>query len=59
MSQIEIRNDIADRMKQRSKYRRNRKARYRKESWLNRSQKSEKVARRKLEEELKDKKSIR
>ena len=39
MSQIEIRNDIADKMKQRSKYRRNRrnrKTRYRKARWLNR-----------------------
>lgn len=39
MSEIEIRNDIADKMKQRSKYRRgrrNRKTRYRKARWLNR-----------------------
>lgn len=39
LSQIEIRNDIADKMKQRSKYRRNRrnrKTRYRKARWLNR-----------------------
>ncbi|HBI03621.1 MAG TPA: HNH endonuclease [Paenibacillaceae bacterium] len=39
MSQIEIRNDIAEKMKQRSKYRRNRrnrKTRYRKARWLNR-----------------------
>ncbi|MFB9757875.1 RNA-guided endonuclease IscB [Ectobacillus funiculus] len=39
MSQIEIRNDITDKMKQRSKYRRNRrnrKTRYRKARWLNR-----------------------
>jgi hypothetical protein len=39
MSQIEIRNDIADKMKQRSKYRRNRrnrKTRYREARWLNR-----------------------
>ena len=39
MSQIEIRNDIADKMTQRSKYRRsrrNRKTRYRKARWLNR-----------------------
>ena len=38
LSQIEIRNDIADKMKQRSKYRRNRrnkKTRYRKARWLN------------------------
>jgi hypothetical protein len=39
MSQIEIRNDITDKMKQRSKYRRNRrnrKTRYRKARWANR-----------------------
>jgi hypothetical protein len=39
LSQIEIRNDIAGKMKQRSKYRgnrRNRKTRYRKPRWLNR-----------------------
>jgi hypothetical protein len=39
MSQIEIRNDINDKMKQRSKYRRNRrnrKTRYRKARWNNR-----------------------
>jgi hypothetical protein len=39
LSQTEIRNDIADKMKQRSKYRRNRrnrKTRYRKARWLNR-----------------------
>ena len=39
MSQIEIRNDITEKMKQRSKYRRNRrnrKTRYRKARWLNR-----------------------
>jgi len=39
LSEIEIRNDIADKMKQRSKYRRNRrnrKTRYRKARWLNR-----------------------
>ena len=39
LSQIEIRNDIADKMKQRFKYRRNRrnrKTRYRKARWLNR-----------------------
>ena len=39
LSQIEIRNDISDKMKQRSKYRRNRrnrKTRYRKARWLNR-----------------------
>lgn len=39
LSQIEIRNDIAGRMKQRSKYRRNRrnrKTRYRKARWANR-----------------------
>ena len=39
LSEIEIRNDIADKMKQRSKYRRNRrnrKTRYRKAQWLNR-----------------------
>lgn len=38
LSEIEIRNDIADKMKQRSKYRRNRrnrKTRYRKPRWLN------------------------
>ena len=38
-SQIEIRNDISDKMTQRSKYRRsrrNRKTRYRKARWLNR-----------------------
>ncbi len=40
LSQIEIRNDISDTMKQRSKYRRNRrnrKTRYRKARWLNRA----------------------
>lgn len=40
LSQIEIRNDISDKMKQRSKYRRNRrnrKTRYRKPRWLNRA----------------------
>lgn len=39
LSQIEIRNDVTDKMKQRSKYRRNRrnrKTRYRKSRWLNR-----------------------
>lgn len=39
LSQIEIRNDISGKMKQRSKYRRNRrnrKTRYRKARWLNR-----------------------
>jgi len=39
LSEIEIRNDITDKMKQRSKYRRNRrnrKTRYRKARWLNR-----------------------
>lgn len=39
LSEIEIRNDIADKMKQRSKYRRNRRARktrYREARWLNR-----------------------
>lgn len=39
ISEVEIRNDIADRMKQRSKYRRNRrnrKTRYRHARWLNR-----------------------
>jgi len=39
LSQIEIRNDISDKMKQRSKYRRNRrnrKTRYRKPRWENR-----------------------
>ncbi len=39
LSQVEIRNDISDKMKQRSKYRRNRrnrKTRYRKARWLNR-----------------------
>lgn len=39
LSQIEIRNDISNKMKQRSKYRRNRrnrKTRYRKARWLNR-----------------------
>ena len=39
MSQIEVRNDIADKMTQRRKYRRsrrNRKTRYRKARWLNR-----------------------
>jgi hypothetical protein len=39
LSEIEIRNDISDKMKQRSKYRRNRrnrKTRYRKARWLNR-----------------------
>lgn len=39
LSEIEIRNDIADKMAQRSKYRRNRrnrKTRYRKPRWLNR-----------------------
>lgn len=40
LSQIEIRNDIKDKMSQRSKYRRNRrnrKTRYRKARWMNRS----------------------
>ena len=40
LSQMEIRNDIADKMSQRSKYRRNRrnrKTRYRKARWLNRA----------------------
>lgn len=39
MSDVEIRNDITDKMKQRAKYRRNRrnrKTRYRKARWLNR-----------------------
>ncbi len=39
MSDVEIRNDITDKMKQRNKYRRNRrsrKTRYRKARWLNR-----------------------
>jgi len=39
LSQIEIRNDISDKMKRRAKYRRNRrnrKTRYRKARWLNR-----------------------
>lgn len=39
LSQVEIRNDITDKMKQRLKYRRNRrnrKTRYRKPRWLNR-----------------------
>ena len=39
LSEVEIRNDITDKMKQRSKYRRNRrnrKTRYRKARWLNR-----------------------
>lgn len=39
LSQVEIRNDISDKLKQRSKYRRNRrnrKTRYRKARWLNR-----------------------
>jgi len=39
MSEVEIRNDISDKLKQRSKYRRNRrnrKTRYRKARWLNR-----------------------
>ena len=39
MSKVEVRNDIVDKMKQRSKYRRNRrnrKTRYRKARWLNR-----------------------
>ena len=39
LSQVEIRNDIADKMTQRAKYRRNRrnrKTRYRKARWLNR-----------------------
>ena len=39
MSDVEIRNDITDKMKQRSKYRRNRrnrKTRYREARWLNR-----------------------
>jgi len=39
MSEIEIRNDVSDRMEQRAKYRRNRrnrKTRYRKARWLNR-----------------------
>jgi hypothetical protein len=40
MSEIEIRNDITDKIKQRAKYRRNRrnrKTRYRKARWLNRA----------------------
>lgn len=40
MSEVIVRNDITDKMKQRSKYRRNRrnrKTRYRKARWLNRS----------------------
>jgi hypothetical protein len=40
LSEVEIRNDITDKMKQRSKYRRNRrnrKTRYRKARWLNRN----------------------
>lgn len=40
LSQVEIRNDINDKMSQRSKYRRNRrsrKTRYRKARWMNRS----------------------
>ncbi|MEF9983708.1 MAG: RNA-guided endonuclease IscB [Oscillospiraceae bacterium] len=40
MSEVEIRNDITDKMTQRSKYRRNRrnrKTRYRKARWLNRA----------------------
>ena len=39
MSEVEIRNDISDKLKQRSKYRRNRrnrKTRYREARWLNR-----------------------
>ncbi len=39
VSEVEVRNDIADRMKQRAKYRRNRrnrKTRYRQARWLNR-----------------------
>ncbi|MDR3588013.1 MAG: RNA-guided endonuclease IscB [Desulfosporosinus sp.] len=39
LSEVEIRNDISDKLKQRSKYRRNRrnrKTRYRKAKWLNR-----------------------
>ncbi len=39
LSEVEVRNDISDKMKQRSKYRRNRrnrKTRYRKARWLNR-----------------------
>ena len=39
MSEVEIRNDISDKLKQRSKYRRNRrnrKTRYRESRWLNR-----------------------
>ena len=39
LSEVEIRNDISDKMKKRSKYRRNRrnrKTRYRKPRWLNR-----------------------
>lgn len=39
LSEIEVRNDISDKMKQRAKYRRNRrnrKTRYRKARWLNR-----------------------
>lgn len=39
LSEVEIRNDISDKMKQRAKYRRNRrnrKTRYRKARWLNR-----------------------
>jgi hypothetical protein len=44
-SEIEIRNDIADKMKQRVKYRRNRrnrKTRYRKARWMNRKNSSKK-----------------
>lgn len=40
LSEIEVRNDITDKMKQRAKYRRNRrnlKTRYRKPRWLNRT----------------------
>lgn len=39
MSEVEVRNDVTDKMKQRAKYRRNRrnrKTRYRKARWLNR-----------------------
>lgn len=40
MSEVVVRNDITDKMTQRTKYRRNRrnrKTRYRKARWLNRS----------------------
>ena len=45
LSQVEIRNDITDKMKQRLKYRRNRrnrKTRYRKPRWLNRKNSTKK-----------------